>query len=105
MGQIKLNVSSGICGMQTVIIAECDDMQNVHLTVNSGCGQIMELAKQIKDVDAFIELFSGFGEGQAYKAAKATIKHAACPVPAAIIKAVEASAGMALKKDVHITFD
>lgn len=105
MANVQLKVSSGICGMETVIKASCDDMQTVRIQAVSGCSQVMRLAQSVTETDAMEELFSGFGKGKVHDAAKVNIKHAACPVPSAFLKAIEAASGMALKKDVHIIFD
>lgn len=105
MADVQVKVSSGICGMETIINASCDDMQNVLVKTKTDCAQVMRLALAVAQVDAMEELFSGFGKGKIMEAAKVNIRHAACPVPAAFLKAVEAAAGLALKKDVHIIFD
>jgi hypothetical protein len=105
MSNVQIKISSGICGMETIIRASCDDMQNVRLQAVSGCSQVMLLAQSVTELDALEELFSGFGKGKVMDAAKVNIRHAACPVPSAILKAVEAAAGYALKKDVYIVFE
>ncbi|HBN83382.1 MAG TPA: hypothetical protein DDZ89_06010 [Clostridiales bacterium] len=105
MADVKVKVSSGICGMETIIKASCDDMQTVLIRTETDCVQVMRLALAVAQVDAMEELFSGFGKGRIMEAAEVNIRHAACPVPAAFLKAVEVAAGMALKKDVHIIFD
>ena len=105
MSDVCIKVSSGICGMETTIHASCDDMQTVRIQAQTDCGQILRLSLAISQVDAMEELFSGFGKGKIVEAAKVNIRHAACPVPTAFLKAVEAAAGLALKKDVHIIFD
>ena len=48
------------------------------------------------------EIFKPFGESEVYALAKEYCKHAVCPVPGAILKAIEASCGLALTKNVHI---
>lgn len=102
---ITVQTDPGICGLPSTIKASSEDMQNVKIEINSKCPDIMKVAEKIKEVNAMQEIFGKIGENAVYTAAKEHCKHAACPVPAAIIKAVEASAGLALPKDVVIRME
>jgi hypothetical protein len=61
------------------------------------------MSQELKEVDAFEEYFSKFGNSKVYELAKKFCKHPACPVPSAIIKGIEVACGLALPKDVEIT--
>ena len=94
-------VLAGICGFKTAITAEKDDT-NCRLTINSDCEHINRLAQDLTTVDPFQEI-SYRGEGPVtLRLAAKHCAHAACPVPAAIIKAVEVESGLALPADVII---
>jgi hypothetical protein len=43
-------------------------------------------------------------ESVVYQSAARHIRHTACPIPAAILKAIEVEVGIALPQDVTITF-
>ncbi len=98
-----VEVQAGICGHVTQIEATvADDGQTVELRIDSSCENVRKLAEQLTQVDAFQEIsFRGAGP-QTLQLAPKCLKHPACPVPAAIVKAVEVAAGLALPKDVVI---
>ena len=94
-------VLAGICGFKTTITAEKDDA-NCRLSISSDCEHINRLAQDLTTVDPFQEI-SYRGDGPVtLKLAAKHCAHAACPVPAAIIKAVEVESGLALPADVTI---
>ena len=53
-------------------------------------------------VNGYEECFSKLGDSRVYELAKKHCQHAACPVPAAIIKGIEVVCGLALPRDVEI---
>jgi len=98
-----VKVVAGICGMVTEIRATADEKsRTVKLDINSGCENIQHLAGELDVVNPFEEIaFRGEGPKTLRLAAK-HCKHAACPVSAGIIKAVEVASGLALPKDAVI---
>jgi hypothetical protein len=102
---ITVQTDPGICGLPTTVKASSEDMQNVKIEIDSKCPDIMKAAEEIKEVNAMEEVFGKIGENAIYTAAKKHCNHVSCPVPAAIVKAVEAAAGLALPKDVVITME
>ena len=98
-----VEVHPGVCGFHTRIVSTADDMFNVKLEITSDCQHIRQLAEQLQEVAAFQELRLPINQTTAYQVAAACKTHAACPVPSAIIKAIEVAAGMALPADVHMT--
>ena len=98
-----VNVMSGICGMITEIRATSDEQaKKVQLEINTRCENIQKLAQELKVVDPMEEIsFRGKGPKTLRMAAN-HCKHAACPVPSGIIKAVEVASGLALPKDASI---
>jgi hypothetical protein len=97
------HVEAGICGMSATIRAtSTDQFGPVTLEIESDCPHIGKLAEELTEVDPFVEIaFSGEGSKTLRLAAK-YCRHAACPVPAGIIKAIEVTSGLALPKDVKI---
>ena len=101
---VEVKVNPGVCGFVTLIKVDSEDMQLVTVKMSSGCQYIQALAKElgeVEELDGYTECFSGFGEGQVCELAKKHCKHAACPVPTAIIKGIEAACGLALPRDVE----
>ena len=98
----KAEINSGICGFTTTVTARADGLSRVRLTIESECPAVQRLAEQLTEVDPLREItFRGNGP-VVNKVAPDCLRHAACPVPIGIIKAVEVSAGLALPADVTI---
>jgi hypothetical protein len=99
---IEVKVNPGICGLKSTIKAESADMMTAKVEIESECPAVMELADKIKTVDAMKEVFAPFGTSSIFTGSVGTLTHATCPVPTAILKAVEASCSLALPADVVI---
>ena len=102
---IKVTVDAGICGFSTVITAVCEDGQNAAIKIETECPSLKPLEDELKEVDALSECFGSMCETKVYSQTGKYCKHAACPVPCGIIKAVEAACGLALPKDAVITVE
>ncbi|MBZ9685993.1 hypothetical protein G9F72_006545 [Clostridium estertheticum] len=100
-----VNINPGICGLISKIIIETEDMQEVIIKIESLCPYIMEMAKEIQEIDGFVECFAKFQDSKVYNAAQKYSKHVACPVPSGIIKGIEIACGLALPKPVKIDFE
>jgi len=61
------------------------------------------MASKLTRVDVMAVVFGKIGRTPVHIAGAEHLRHAACPVPCALIKAVEAAAGLALPKDVSVT--
>lgn len=102
----KAEIDAGVCGFQTVVVAQCDDGQNVTIDVQSGCEKIRAIAAALNEkgpVDAYAEMSPAEGStvlATARERQKAGC--AACAVPIAIFKTVQVAAGLALPRDVSI---
>lgn len=99
---IRAEIDAGICGFQTTVRAKADSMRKVSLTIESDCAQIRKAAEQLPEMDMLDELKSGLGHGHVYGVLSGCVRHVTCPVGSGILKAAEASAGLALPKDVSI---
>lgn len=99
-------VDGGICGFQTRIHADSDDLQNVTFRIASGCEKAREFGEAMiakGPVDGYAEIGSG-SDGVVLSTARESLKGccAACAVPIGTFKAMQVAAGVALPKDVHI---
>lgn len=99
---VEVKVNPGVCGLKTVIKVSSEDMQNAVIEIVTECPNIAPMAQELKEVDGYEECFSKLGDSRVYELAKKYCKHAACPVPSAIIKGIEVACGLALPKDVDI---
>jgi hypothetical protein len=100
----ELFVEAGVCGFTARITTTTRPDGMVALTVSTDCPHVARLAQALPEIDPLREI-TYRGEGPAVlQAAAATLPHPACVVPAAILKAVEVAAGLALPRDPRITF-
>ena len=101
----EVEVFSGICGFKTRIRVEDQKKYKATVIIESGCPNHKKVAKILEGItiDAMDELFRK-GKSQVMSACQGVIPHASCPVPAAILKALEVGVGLALPADATITF-
>jgi len=100
---VHVQAEAGICGFTTRITVASIDKQRVRLDIDSQCPNLKPLKEELQSVDGFAEVFANVGESPLYEIVKKHCKHAACPVPVAIIKGIEVECGLALPKEVKIT--
>jgi len=98
----RVHVTPGVCGFSTRITAQADAAYNVALEIESDCKLVSVLAATLTQVSAFEEVSPPLTGTATYRAAAEHKLHCACPVPSAIIKAVEVAAGLALPADIHM---
>ncbi len=101
----RATIEAGICGFTTTVDARAatDDPRRVFLNIQSGCQAIQALGENLTEVDPFREFTFRNGNPLTLELAAEHCDHAACPVPAGIIKTVEVAAGLALPANVMIT--
>lgn len=94
-------VEPGNCGYTTTIEAKMngDDCQ---ISIQTACPYIQKLAADLSSVDPYQEIAFRRGMPTILQAGAKYCKHSACPVPVAVIKAVEVEANLALPSDVTI---
>ncbi|MBN2853160.1 MAG: hypothetical protein JXQ23_10550 [Clostridia bacterium] len=100
----KTEINPGVCGLVSSIEVSSDDMMMVTLTGKSACPAIEKLilSLQSEELDAYECCLGRMDESPVYLKSFDTVRHIACPVPCAIVKAIEVSAGLALPRDVEI---
>lgn len=105
MTDCKVCVDAGVCKMKTIITATTNDVGLVDLHIKSDCPNILKMSWRMEPVSPYAEVESEFYKSEVYKWAQETpIPHTACPVPSAIIKAIEYAGDLGLKRDVSIRF-
>lgn len=103
--RIRVTVDSGICGFQCLIEAWEEEKRQIRITISgSECKQIQRLSEKVKEMN-LRDLFAPIGKNLVFSSAQSVGCHPSCPVPVAILKAVEVAMGMALPKDAVIRFE
>ena len=105
MPDCKICVDAGVCKMITVITATTDEMGMVKLDIKSDCPNILRMTWNMETFSPYSEVEAEFYKSEVYKLAQETpIPHTACPVPSAMVKAIEVAGDLGLKRDVSIRF-
>lgn len=101
---VEVEVIAGICGFKTHIRVEDKKGYKASCIIESECPNHKKVAKIIEKetINVMNELFKK-GESQVLNACQGNIPHVSCPVPAGILKALEAGTGLALSGDAKIT--
>jgi len=101
--ECTVDVDAGVCKMRTTIHAVQDDATcMVHVDIKSDCPNVLKFSWRFPDINPYTEIESPITETETYKHASEHLPHAACPVPCAIIKAVEVASDLGIKRDVTI---
>lgn len=96
-------VNSGACGFTVTIRAEQGKEKKIAITLDTACEMVQKMLADIGAVDRRVSLV-GFRDNPVYQSAARHLRHVACPVPSAILKAIETEAGMNVPKDATIVF-
>ena len=100
----KLVVDAGICGRTATIDVVSLPGHKATVTLTSDCEMVSKMGEWLKELN-WLSLWERRGDGySAYKAALRSIKDITCPVPVAILKAIEVEVGIALPKDIDFSF-
>jgi hypothetical protein len=100
-----LVVDAGICGFTTTIRTSSADQQNVAIEFETECPHAAKAREELKSVDAYVEIFRKLHETSVYAALSKHLPHVTCPLYSGFLKAIEAAAGLALRKDVSMKFE
>lgn len=100
-----LEVNAGVCGFTTIITAEAGEKYTAKCTLETGCPNLKKVNEVLSadSLDVMTELFSK-GQSKVIATCSQTLPHVSCPVPAAILKALEVSAGLALEANPTFEF-
>ena len=102
---IRVQVESGICGFPCVIEAWKKGPRAVSLKITgSECEHIKRLSEDVVEM-GLRDLFKPITKNPVYVSAQQAGCHPSCPVPVAVLKAVEVAMDMALPRDVRIKFE
>ncbi len=100
----RVATEPGICGFSCIIEARRSSGLVSIKIMGSECKQIQRLSKSITEI-SLEELFRPLTRNPVYLLAQQAGCHPSCPVPVAVLKAVEVAMEMALPRDVLIKFE
>ncbi|SCY66849.1 DUF6951 family protein [Desulfoluna spongiiphila] len=101
----EMEVFAGVCGFKTVIKADPTERYKAVCTLETACPNLKKVGEALGDepLDVMNELFAK-GQSKVITLCTAHLPHVSCPVPAAILKTLEVSVGLALPADPVLTF-
>lgn len=100
MSECTVTVHAGVCRRTTTIHAKSNDDMTVSVEIESDCPMVSK--SPVPAIVPWDEVGTPMNQTVTYKWASENLSHAACPVPCAIVKAVEVAGDLGLKKDVTI---
>ncbi|MEJ2739063.1 MAG: hypothetical protein P8105_04420 [Dehalococcoidia bacterium] len=100
----KVTINPGVCGMTCTIEVSRVDRRQVNLSIDTKCEMLRKITEELAVLNLH-EVLKPAGKSIVYESAGGAGTHAACPVPMAIIKAVEVETGMALPRPVSLVFE
>ncbi len=101
----QVSVNGGNCGFNSTITVEKIDRSTVRVSVQSDCEHVQKMNPDLTSLDMRQTIFGKMINSLVYQSASQHLRHAACPVPTAILKAIEVELKMALPKDIVIHFE
>ena len=96
----KVVVDAGVCGFKAAVHARKTGDWSVAIRISSGCDMLTAMNPALSEVDWRKGVFGRIQDCAVYEVCSRYIRHTACPVPSAILKAIEVEAGLALPADV-----
>lgn len=100
----RAEVDAGSCKFVTRISVERHG-KRVEIRITSGCEKVKTFAEDVKSLVWTKEVLVGMCDSAIYSAATRARLHPGCPVPAAVIRAVEIETGAATPKAVRMEFE
>ena len=104
MTDCRVCVDAGVCKMRTLITAKDNGMGLIELDIKSDCPNILKMSWRLEPMSPYAEVEAEFSKSTIYKLANDAIPHTACPVPSAMVKALEVAGDLGLKRGVTIEF-
>lgn len=104
MTDCRVCVDAGVCKMRTLITAKDNGMGMIELDIKSDCPNVLKMSWKLEPMSPYAEVEAEFSKSTIYKLADDAIPHTACPVPSAMVKALEVAGDLGLKRGVTIEF-
>ncbi len=102
---IKVKVEPGSCGNETLVRLITSDRMNIRVELISQCPHIDNMYREIQQIDAYQECFTGPEESKILAIGRRHCAHSGCPVPMSIIKGIEAAVGVSQPEDIRVKIE
>jgi hypothetical protein len=101
----RITLDAGACGFTVVIKAKESGDRRCRIELVSPCEMAKELNEELKNREFGPEVFSSIVDSEINRLSAKHIRHTSCPLPSAILKAIEVEAGLAVPKDVTMKIE
>ncbi|NYE58473.1 DUF6951 family protein [Carboxydothermus ferrireducens] len=95
-------IFSGVCGFTIEVKAKKRENGKIKMEIKSDCPHYQKINEELKEVDAFKEIFNKLHSGEVYQIFAKHSPHPTCPGISGMLKTIEVEAGLALPKQVII---
>jgi hypothetical protein len=95
----------GVCQFKSRISVTMDEDRQLTYVIETQCPYAKKMAAEMPLFGMFDIITMPFCDNPIYHHAGVHLKHAACPVPMAMIKAGEVVTGLGLKRSVSVNFE
>jgi hypothetical protein len=101
---VAIMLDPGVCQFKSKISVTMDEDNNLIYVIDSQCPHIKKMSAEMPKFGMFDIVKMPFCENPIYELGGKYLKHSACPLPMAMIKAGEVVTGMGLKRKVSVEF-
>jgi hypothetical protein len=102
---VAIMLDPGVCQFKSRISVVMNDDKQLVYKIESQCPHVKKMAAEMPLFDMFDIMKMPFGMNPIYDVGGKYLKHSACPLPMAMIKAGEVVTGMGLKRTVSVSFE
>lgn len=97
-------VNPGICGMTATVEVTKVSKRRVEVEITSECEKVAEMSQSLPALSLFDALKPQV-DSRVYRYASQCCLCTSCPVPMAVLKAIEVEGGLALPQSVLVNFE
>jgi hypothetical protein len=101
----KVTLDAGACGFKVIVKATKTGHRKYRIELISPCEMVKNLDEDLKNKEFGPDVFSTIIDSDIYKLCSKHIKHISCPIPAAILKAIEVEGGLAIPKNLKMNVE
>jgi hypothetical protein len=102
---VVIMLDPGVCQFKGRISVTMDEDRHLTYKIDSQCPYVKKMTADMPPFEMFDVIKMPFCENPIYEHSGKYLKHSACPVPMAMVKAGEVVTGMGLKRSVTMVFE
>jgi hypothetical protein len=100
----RVVVNPGVCGKIATVNITKVGKRRIKVDITSDCEMVINMGELLSEVDQW-EALKSHESSSIYKYASKCNLHISCPVPMAILKAIEVEAGLTLPRTIVVQFE